>query len=60
MIFILQSYTKGDAKMNTKTIVKYVTYVASAVALVSLANVAPVQVVVLVVSGLANVLYVNK
>ena len=37
--------------MDTKTIVKYVTYGASAIALVSLANVAPVQVVVLVVSA---------
>ena len=46
--------------MDTKTIVKYVTYVLSAVALISLANVAPVQVAVLVVSGLANVFYVNK
>ena len=46
--------------MDIKTIVKYVTYGASAIALVSLANVAPVQVLVLVVSGLTNVLYVNK
>lgn len=46
--------------MDTKTIVKYVTYVASAVALISVANVAPVQVGVLVVSALANIFYVNK
>ena len=46
--------------METKTIVKYVTYGISVVALVSLINVAPVQVIVLVASGLANVLYVNK
>lgn len=46
--------------MNTKTIVKYVTYGVSTVALVSLANVAPVQVTVLVVSALVNVFYVNK
>ena len=46
--------------MDTKTIVKYATYGVSVIALVSLVNVAPVQVVVLVVSGLVNVFYVNK
>ncbi len=46
--------------MDTKTIVKYVTYGVSVVALLSLANVAPVQVGVLVVSALVNILYVNK
>lgn len=46
--------------MDTKTIVKYVTYVASVVALISLVNVAPVQVGVLVVSAFVNILYVNK
>ena len=51
---------KGGVKMDTKTIVKYVTYGLSVVALVSLANIAPAQVIVLVVSGLVNVLYVNK
>ena len=46
--------------MNTKTIVKYVTYGLSVIALISLVNVAPVQVGVLVVSAFANILYVNK
>jgi len=46
--------------MDVKTIVKVVTYVLSAIAVVSLVNVAPVQVVVLTVSALANVFYVNK
>jgi len=46
--------------MDKKTIVKYVTYAVSAIALVSVVNVAPVQVLVLVGSALANILYVNK
>ena len=46
--------------MDTKTIVKFVTYGFSVVALISLVQTAPVQVGILVVSALANILYVNK
>lgn len=46
--------------MDSKTIVKYVTYVVGAVALVSLVHVAPVQVVVLGVCALANIFYVGR
>ena len=46
--------------MDTKKIVKLVSYGVSTVALISLVTVAPVQVLVLVASAGANIFYVNK
>lgn len=46
--------------MDTKTIVKYVSYVVGAVALVTLITSAPLQVIVLAVCAGVNILYVGK
>ncbi len=46
--------------MDTKTIVKYASYVIGAVALVSLFSTAPVQVLVLAACAAVNILYVGR
>ena len=46
--------------MDTKTVVKYVSYAVGVVALVSLFSTAPVQVVALAVCAGVNILYVGR